>query len=461
MDGATLQADLPTGTAVWEGGVMLAGGINSVAYLQSTGPGGLTIATNGIGGVGDLVVDQGRVALTTANSYAGWTYVVGQGSGIKKGDKGADFTRLDILHASALERSVGTDVSRNGTLALMRGVTIASQPLYLNGGTLLSDTGSNRWDGPIFLQPQLKDGINTISVSPGTPTFVIGGAISSTQPTLSKGIPLLLTITAGDSMVVLKGNYDNAGRTDVLTGTLSIAGGLTYRGSDYFALAAPADGTFSGAARLETQVGPIATFAGIGSTIIPEFGDAMPKNYEPTTANILAGINTGDAQMVAMQWRMRGESDTTLVSDVLRLTGMTSGDPFVLEMSYQDGWLTLDGLAEFELAASGNLFLGWFDDVEWVNAVAGNSGGTAKFVLGAWQDFGEAGLGDDLGRWGVDTERNTVWAVLNHNSDFASMQFNPQAVPEPSSLVLLGLTSAAAYWRWRRRACAVGPPTAA
>ena len=50
-----------------------------------------------------------------------------------------------------------------------------------------------------------------------------------------------------------------------------------------------------------------------------------------------------------------------------------------------------------------------------------------------------------LGDWGVNTVNHTVWAVVNHNSEFAA--------PEPSTLVLLGIgavTVLAYAWRKRR-----------
>ena len=50
------------------------------------------------------------------------------------------------------------------------------------------------------------------------------------------------------------------------------------------------------------------------------------------------------------------------------------------------------------------------------------------------RQFPSWGLGSDgdmtLGDWGVNTANDTVWAVVNHNSDFA-------VVPEPSTLALL------------------------
>ncbi len=74
---------------------------------------------------------------------------------------------------------------------------------------------------------------------------------------------------------------------------------------------------------------------------------------------------------------------------------------------------------------------------DWVNAVTGNhyTGGTPltnvhKTYAQAFADNLNVSL--PLGSWGVDTVSNTVWAVLDHNSDFA-------VIPEPSTLVLGGL----------------------
>jgi hypothetical protein len=44
-----------------------------------------------------------------------------------------------------------------------------------------------------------------------------------------------------------------------------------------------------------------------------------------------------------------------------------------------------------------------------------------------------------LGNYGVDTANNVVWAVINHNSEFA--------VPEPATIALLGLGFAVLFCR--------------
>ncbi len=72
-------------------------------------------------------------------------------------------------------------------------------------------------------------------------------------------------------------------------------------------------------------------------------------------------------------------------------------------------------------------------------------------VQSSWDAFAlangitDGNLGNFLGSWGVDTTGNSVWAVLNHNSQFAVL------IPEPASAALLGLLGLAVLPRRRRR----------
>ena len=137
-----------------------------------------------------------------------------------------------------------------------------------------------------------------------------------------------------------------------------------------------------------------------------------------------------------------------MVSDVVDLGG-TAGDVFVLELGYDES--AMSGV-EAMAAATGNLYLAWLDDGVWKNAIEGNAGAnTSNPALlnyqGSWL---ASGAGLTLGAWGVDIAGNVVWAVLDHNSEFAASE--AESVPEPSAiaLALFGLLMFPML-AWRRR----------
>jgi hypothetical protein len=75
--------------------------------------------------------------------------------------------------------------------------------------------------------------------------------------------------------------------------------------------------------------------------------------------------------------------------------------------------------------------------------------------VGSWADYLTADPGaapaSALGVYGTDLDTRTVWAVVNHNSDFAAM-----LVPEPTSLAAVGAAVGVTFLVARRRK---GPPT--
>ncbi|CAN5544079.1 hypothetical protein BH09VER1_BH09VER1_24450 [soil metagenome] len=111
-------------------------------------------------------------------------------------------------------------------------------------------------------------------------------------------------------------------------------------------------------------------------------------------------------------------NDLKRASDVVSLAG-TSTDTVVLQLTYNEA--DLGALSEDDLR------LGWLSGGQWVLAIDGNTGGTPAFFLGAY-------AGQGLGSFGLDATNNTVWAVIDHNSDFAVI-----AVPEPGTYALLVL----------------------
>ena len=101
--------------------------------------------------------------------------------------------------------------------------------------------------------------------------------------------------------------------------------------------------------------------------------------------------------------------------------------------------LTVDSITE-------DAFLAWNDNGLWVNAVEGNSatGNLAEEgFAGSFAASGATATADYLGSWGFDTATGSVWAVLDHNSEFAIL------IPEPGSGALILL--AGVFWTLRRR----------
>ncbi|MBI1370450.1 MAG: hypothetical protein GC162_17580 [Planctomycetes bacterium] len=157
-----------------------------------------------------------------------------------------------------------------------------------------------------------------------------------------------------------------------------------------------------------------------------------------STVSFLGGVNAnnGPSTTLMTSWRDRtaGEFGPTwpiLISDVADVSG-NHGDVFVLEMSY-DPTLIAD---EAGFAASGLLYLGWLDGADWVSAISGNIGANTanpSFInfQGSWA---ASGAGLTLGANGVDTATHTVWAVVDHNSEFAAIM-----IPEPTTLVSIAV----------------------
>jgi autotransporter-associated beta strand protein len=297
----------------------------------------------------------------------------------------------------------------------------------------------------------LNDAVGTTS------TMTIGemNGSSSWYGAVEDGAGAMAVTKVGTGTITLGGHNTFSGGARVLGGTLKFEGTLADSSSQNVQVAIDPDGNFATAGptivfeRLRND-----SYAGLGSQAIGGFN---------SQADLLAGTNSGGTDVnVIMQWRTRTASESTvptipplppdgapLASDVLSLTGMVNNqlpsgqsDNFVLQMSYSTA--DLAGFSE------GALVLGWLDPngagvgiPQWRAAIDGNYGtNSGTRFAGSWQS---AGSPLTLGAWGIDTTQDVVWAVLNHNSQFAVIP-----VPEPTAALLAWL-AAGIFFGWGRR----------
>lgn len=172
-----------------------------------------------------------------------------------------------------------------------------------------------------------------------------------------------------------------------------------------------------------------------------------PTNVDILDSDPLSGNRTIDINFSGAD-AASGLGSDKLSSDVASVHGL-DGELFVLQMNYDEAF----AIAEFgsELAT----VLLWFDteNASWVNAVLGNSdegAGARRFAM-SYADYllQEAIAGQPLlSHFGIDITTNTVWAVLDHNSDFGS---GVAVVPEPSTWALLALAGCFLVFHLRRR----------
>lgn len=141
-----------------------------------------------------------------------------------------------------------------------------------------------------------------------------------------------------------------------------------------------------------------------------------------TAMRILAGKNgnyamdlSGRPFGLAISTGWRGDADAA--GEVLALSGLACElgsrrtDVYVLSLGYDTERVSRSGIL------SGALALASLDAKEgrWLRAVERNLGGGREFVMGPWRP------GYPLGTHGVDTATRSVWAVLNHQGQFAAM----------------------------------------
>ena len=114
---------------------------------------------------------------------------------------------------------------------------------------------------------------------------------------------------------------------------------------------------------------------------------------------------------------LQSKSNTCLASNILQLTGMgdlgrEQTDVYTLSITYHPDKVSSHHVKEGFVLAVRDV------DGQWVKAVDKNTGGATTFVDGPWKK------GYALGTYGIDRHKKTVWAVINHNGNFAAARFD-------------------------------------
>ncbi len=343
--------------------------------------------------------------------------------------------------------ALGINKVGTGTLTLV-GANTYSGTTTISAGTLIANHSSAIGNGSLTNTLIFNGGIlqaSGVITSPTTRGVTMTGV--GTIDTNGNPISIAGVITgAGDlnkigaNTLTLSGANSYSGTTTVNAGTLIVTGSLANNLASNNFISAP-DSTISDNPNLTRRILEGGSYSNFGST---STGD-LNSTAELLAGVVVGGVTPGDNADVSMKWRTRtaaettGASSPTLMSNVLDLEGVAivSGlerDLFVLQLSYD---------ATAAIAAPSDIYLATFDTNSnaWVKAVATNAAGTNNATLaqqgylGSFAQFqidNPGALSNYVGAYGVDPVANKVWAVLNHNSEFA-------VIPEPGTLVTGGL----------------------
>ena len=383
----------------------------NVAVAQSLLDGG--------GGGGLTKTGSGSLILNAANTYTGKTAV--------------NAGTLVVNHEQALQNST---LNTSGAGAVSFGSVNSATVGGLEGTNDLALTNSSSSAVALTVG---KNGTGT--------TF--SGALTGSGSLTKIGL----------STLTLTGNSTYTGGTSILGGTI-VAASDTAMGTGEVFIAGAGTLRITAGTTIANKISNSSTGQIIsdGSTTVTLSAGSSLKGWQSTsgqdanttTATILAGSTTADTTLSAT-WDTSSISTGTsnLYSNILQLNG-TGNSTFVLQMSYDEASVKAAGIDE------ASLVLSWLDaNGTWVNAVSGNTTGTASGFGGAY-DAGNSAM-NQLGAYGVDTQKNVVWAVINHNSDFSVTP-----VPEPTTLAMLagGAIALGFWWRRRRKSLrpAVEPP---
>ena len=437
----------------------------TIRTITANGAGDMAII--GVIGTGSGAVSQagtGKLTPSAANTYTGSTSVsagilrattnagaLGAGSLFVSGGT------LELANNTGLNFGRNTTVSGNATITSdvltsgSAGVTHSLGSLGIGAQTLTIGKGSNVGSGVAgvtFTGTTTLGGNATFAPAAGT-LLTLGAVTGATRSFTVNGAG---DVTVSGAVTTTTGTIGKSGAGQLtLSGTNTYSGGTTVNAGTVLLTGTASAGT--GAVRLNGGTLSVNINSGSNGIANAVTFTSTSASYqlrraagaafsEYSASSQLGGVNTSVAFLAGsasgvetMTTSFSAVPSVEILSDVFSLNG-TGTDTFTLQ-------LTVTGV-------SSTAYVGWLNGGDWVNAVDGNdaSGIYAGFYGMSFAAFlsshgGSFDAASMLGAYGNDGAGN-VWAVLDHNSDFA-------IVPEPQTWCLLGLGLALVASAWKRR----------
>jgi len=328
-------------------------------------------------------------------------------------------------------------------------------------------------------------GTGTTSFVQGTAATVTGdfGALSFAANNIASATTTDTTVSTGNVAVNTVGmlNGTHTGRAVIAARDNSALGGANLTAAN---ITVKLQGNVTGNTGTGTATVMVGdSFATLGATtntspagqIVGGFPTPVTSSAtNRTVATIMAGTNNtaNPINLTIGNWRAKGSAsnlnsantdghEAALVSDIVDVNfnlgaGRIQTPTYALQMNYDPAMGLIAGSPM--LATN----IGTAALPNWNGATEPDFGVGANVQTNVHSDFAsffatQQGLGRTLdnllGSWGDDAAGKTVWAVVNHNSEFA-------VVPEPSTLALAGLSIGLIGLYARRRKAAKVAPTA-
>jgi len=307
---------------------------------------------------------------------------------------------------------------------LLQGAT-ASAPV-----TFTSTTGDDNSFTRVSVGNQSSGGLSL-----GGTSIVFNGSSGSNSRTVSYTASTSGTVNGVANFAVTPEGIGDTGYGTINVSYTAVVGAAAAKPTPPGVSGAAA--TFDPALAMTANV--TTSYAGLSSNV------ASGTGALGTTGKVLAGAASAPGQL-SMNWRTRADDEKpTGLSDVLDVVG-TGSDRFVLELKYDPTLLPGGAGNEAALAAASAIHVGWLNGATWVNAGSGTN-------QGPWNAYAAShGITDmnatiptaSVGAWGIDVSTHTAWVVSDHNSQY-------MVVPEPGTLVLVGMGLVVAPWFLRRR----------